>query len=179
MSLSSFSDDNTGRLFITDQPIQAGVYNWGWVDYEVKRSTGLPEEISVVMFDEPMDPKRVHFLRKVSRQSSFQAMISTYGALLVGFLLMVFGQVIVNPWIGYAAIFLASLSGVQVWKRSRALKILGTAVEVCADRTIENYIAGNGFLKALAQPELANGDVFAYFNLRAQVQDLQELQGHV
>lgn len=178
MSLSSFPTGDRG-LSITDLPIQAGVYNWGWVDYETERSTGLPKEISVVMFDEPMNTKRVDFLRRISRQSSFQAMITTYGAFLAGFLLVVFGQITVNPWIGYVALLLVLLSGVQILKRSRALKTLETAVEVNADKTIESYIAGKGFLRALAQPELANGDVFAYFNLRAQVQDLQELQGHV
>lgn len=167
----------TSKLSIANRPIPAGVYSWGWVDYSygIDYSYGKTASISVVMFDEPLEIKRVAFLRKTAQQSQFRSAVSCYGVLLASLLLMTFGQIEANTWLGLIGVTAALISGWKVWNRIQALKGLSTALQVTANEQVEKYLAGKDFLKALAHEGLPDGDIYAYFNLRAQVRDLQKL----
>lgn len=161
----------TSKLSIANRPIPAGVYSWGWVDY----SYGQTASISVVMFDEPLEIKRVAFLYKTAQQSQFRSAVSCYGTLLASLLLITFGQIEANTWLGLIGVTAALISGWKVWNRIQALKELSTTLQVTANEQVEKYLAGKDFLKALAHEGLPDGDIYAYFNLRAQVRDLQKL----
>ena len=165
----------SGRISIADRPIEAGVYEWGWVDYRGYGPTGRPAEISVVMFDEPTSRRAMANRRNILTRPRWRNMLASYGPIVFGFLAMSFGNLEDNGWLGQFALLMAAVSGWQMWKHNRAIRSLETATEVWGNRDLENYIAGREFLRALTHRDLPRGDPFAYFNLRSQARELEGL----
>lgn len=164
---------SSGRVSISDRPIEAGVYEWGWVEYRGYGPTGRPAEISVVMFDEPTSRKAMATRKRILTRPRWRSLLACYGPITFGFLAMSFGNLEANGWLGQLALILAGVSGWQMWKYTRAIRSLGNATEVWGNRELENYIAGREFLRALTHRDLLKGDPFAYFNLRSQARELE------
>lgn len=163
----------SGKITIAERPIEAGVYSWGWVDYSGYDSRSEPTEISVTMFTEPTNRRSMAQLRRIVSRPRWVSMLFSYGPVILGFFLVTSGNIAENGWLGQLALLLVAVSGWQIWRYSRALKELSGATAVWGDRNLENYIAGKGFLLALTHRDLPQGDIFAYFNLRAQVAELR------
>lgn len=163
------------KIAIPDRPIEAGSYSWGWVSYGDYDRAGKPSSISVVMFDEPTDPKSMASLQKTLTRPRWRSNLLCYGPAGLAFIAMMANTAQGNGLLGQLSLALAALSGWQIWKYTRALRKLAGAVEVWGDRDLENYIAGRSFLKALGQRGLPEGDLFAYFNLRAQATELKSV----
>jgi len=167
----------SNKITIPERPIEAGVYSWGWVDYgDYKGPHREPQRISVVMFTEPTTPRAMAALKRTLSRPRWLSMSLCYGPLVLGFLLLLIlgslGQPSgLNPLYIVAIVF----SGWQTWKYAQSLKGLSKATEVWGDRTLENYIAGREFLRALTHRDLPRGDIFAYFNLRAHAGELREV----
>ena len=164
---------SSGRVSIADRPIEAGVYEWGWVDYLGYGPTGRPAGISVVMFDEPTGRKAMATRKRILNRPRWRSLLACYGPIGFGFLAMSFGNLEANGWLGQFVLLMAAVSGWQMWKYTRAIRSLGDATQVWGNRELENYIAGREFLRALTHRDLPEGDPFAYFNLRSQARELE------
>lgn len=162
----------SGRISISDRPIEAGVYGWGWVEYRGYGPTGCPAEISVVMFDEPASQKTMATRKRILTRPRWRTLLACYGPIVFGFLAMSFGDLEANGWLGQFALLMAVISGWQMWKYTQAIRSLKHATEVWGNRELENYIAGREFLRALTHRGLIADDPFAYFNLRSQAREL-------
>lgn len=178
MDFRSFSDGSQpsqGRLSIPERPIEAGVYSWGWVDYHSYDQAGNPSEISVVMFSEPSDSKRMGALRRWLSRPNWLNLLLCYGPLILGVIAVGSPGLAGISWISELALGTAVLSGWQFWKQIRNLRIIGVAVQLDANRNLENYSAGREFLRLLGQQGLSQGDIAAYFNLHAQTVELKRV----
>lgn len=176
MDFRSFGEESRpaqGRLSIPERPIEAGVYSWGWVDYHGYDRSGKPSEISVVMFSEPSDSRRMAKLRRWLSRPNWLNLLLCYGPLVLGVIAVGSNSLAQIGWISELALVGAAFSGWQFWKQIRNLRTIGGAVQLDANRNLENYSAGREFLRLLSHSGLGQDDIGAYFNLHAQTVELK------
>lgn len=157
---------------IGDRPIEAGVYSWGWVDYRGYGPTGRPQSITVVMFKEPTSETRAKKLYRLAHRSRLATLAIGYGPLLLGFFAMATGVLGETPLAGYFTLAMAAWSCWNLWSQHKSYREIYEATEFRADSSVENYIAGKAFLRALGNPALMAGDIYAFFDLRVSADEL-------
>lgn len=164
------------KITIPERPIEAGVYSWGWVDYNSYRGAHMePQGISVVLFSEPGSERSMASLKRTLSRPRWLTLSFCYGPLVLGFfLLLILGSLGQASALSSLYLFAVVLSGWQTWKYHRSLQRITEAIEVWGDRSLENYIAGRQFLRALTHRDLPSGDIFAFFNLKAAASELKE-----
>lgn len=165
----------SGKVTIPERPIEAGTYSWGWVEYgEYRGEFHEPQTISVTMFPEPTDERSMRSLYRTLSRPRFISMALSYGPVILGFLcFVVLGSFIGAAGLGFLYLIAVLFSAWMTLKYSRSLKLLAMATEVWGDRSLESYIAGRDFLRALTHEDLPRGEISAYFNLRAQASELR------
>jgi len=173
--LPAEGEPSLGPLRISDRPIEAGAYSWGWVDYSDYDSAGRPQEISVTLFDEPTDRSSMEKLRRWIGRPYWLTMVICYSPILAGALIAGIGVAQEQLWMSYIALAAAAVSGYFVWKNVRSIKSLVGAMVLNATRDLENYIVGREVLAALGGAALQRGDPFAYFDLRVRLKELEEV----
>lgn len=124
------------------------------------------------MFKEPTDEKRARRLYRLAHRSRIAALAMAYGPLLLGFFAVATGALGNTPFAGYFSLLMVGWSSWVLWSQHRSYKEIYDATEFRADSSVENYIAGKAFLRALANPALAAGDVFAFFDLKVSADEL-------
>ena len=160
MSTDSLESEpvDAGRSSISERPIEAGAYSWGWVDYGDYGQDGKPQSISVVMFDEPTDPGAMGSLRRWSSRPYWLTMLICYGPVISGAVAVsILGGAQGQSWISHLALGTTILSGWQIWKHTRNGRTMAGALELTADRRMEDYIAGRELLRTLADSRLQRG----------------------
>lgn len=165
---------SSDSVSIPDRPIEAGVYSWGWVSYGGYDDDAKPTELSVTMFDEPTTEKAMGSLRRLAERSYWLSMLICYGPMTFGALAVTLGNVREYSWLSQLALGTMVISGWLILKRLRGTKELSKCTVLSANRNLENYLAGKDFLRALSNPALSRGDLFAYFDLRARSSELHK-----
>lgn len=173
MEMAARGDGGAARtqLTVADRPLDAGAYSWGWVEYSGYGRDRKPQSFSVIMFDEPTDPRSMDRIRRAANRPRWMMLLRCYGPAVAGLiLLMAAGSL---PLVGQIALALTAVGGYQLWRHSQMIRKLSGAVEVWGDRSIEDYRAGREFLNALGDPAVRRSDLFAYFELRAKANELK------
>jgi len=128
-----------------------------------------------VLFPEPDNERSMASLKRTLGRPRWLALSLCYGPLVLGFfLLLILGSLGQASVLSSLYLLAVIVSGWQTWKYHRSLQKITEATEVWGDRSLENYIAGRQFLRALTHRDLPRGDIFAFFNLRAAASELKD-----
>ena len=152
----------SGNVTIASKPIKAGLYGWGWVEYNHPEN---PTEVSVMILEDVFPRRKVEDMHKFIHASTTVQFLYTFLPIITAILLIT----IQNSLAPIAGV----LTLITLWRMTRTQRISRKLYkQILGNQNLERLDTGREFLRALSHKGLLTDKFYTYFNLRASADDL-------
>lgn len=152
----------SGNVTVASKPIEAGLYGWGWVEYNRVEN---PTEVSVMILEDVYPRRQVEEMHKFIHASTTVQFLYTFLPIMLAIVLITV-QASLAPIAGV-------LTVITLWRMTRTQRISKKLYkQILGNQNLERLETGREFLRALSHKGLLTDKFYAYFNLRASADDL-------